>query len=92
VLAYQVGTTATPTLLRNLPVAADPAKRAELFIQTPEECAARLVEVLDQGPVAFPSPVHESMMEQRRTSMTFAERVLSTAASWTAPMNEPGRN
>ena len=92
VLAYMVGTTATPNLLRNLPVAADPAKRAELFIQTPEECAARLVEVLDQGPVAFPSDAHAAMMDERRASMSTADRVLSTAASWTAPTNEPRRS
>ena len=87
VLAYMVGTTATPSLLRSLPVAADPAKQAELFIQTPERCAARLVEVLDQGPVAFPSDEHAELMRARAT-MSAAERVLSTARSWTAPPSE----
>jgi short-subunit dehydrogenase len=84
VLAYMVGTTATPNLLRSLPVAADPAKQAERFIQTPEACAARLVEVLDQGPVAFPSDEHAELMRDRAT-MSAAERVLGTAMSWTAP-------
>lgn len=84
VLAYMVGTTATPSLLRSLPVAADATKRAELFIQTPQECAARLVEVLDQGPVAFPSVEHAELMRSR-LALSASERVLSTAKSWTAP-------
>jgi hypothetical protein len=68
-------------------VAADPAKQAELFIQTPERCAARLVEVLDRGPVAFPSDEHTELM-RTRAIMSAAERVLSTATSWTAPPSE----
>jgi len=87
VLGYQVGTTATPSLLRNLPAANDPVKRKEWSIQTPEECAARLVEVLDRGPIAFPSDVHETMLQHRATSAS--ERVLATATSWTSPKNEP---
>jgi len=91
VLGYLIGTTATPNLLRSVPVAADPAKRAELFIQTPEECAAHLVEVLDQGPIAFPSERHAALMEARRREMTAAERVLSTATSYTAPPGVTGQ-
>ncbi len=84
VLGYMVGTTSTPALLTALPQAADPEMRERMHIQTPEECAARLLEVLDQGPVAFPSAQHEQMMTSR-ADVSRAERVLATGRSATAP-------
>jgi short-subunit dehydrogenase len=77
VVAYMVGTTSTPSLVRALPQADDPEFRRELNIQTPEECAARLLEVLDQGPIAFPSEEHERGMA-RRANASRAELVLAT--------------
>jgi short-subunit dehydrogenase len=84
VLGYMVGTTSTPGLLAALPQAADPEMRERLSIQTPEECAARLLEVLDQGPVAFPSARHEQMMSGRG-DISRADRVLATGRAATAP-------
>lgn len=84
VLAYMVGTTSTPGLLAALPQAADPEMRKQMNIQTPEECAACLLEVLDQGPVAFPSERHEQMMTGR-ADVSRADRVLATGRAATAP-------
>jgi hypothetical protein len=67
-----------------MPIAGDPAKRAELSIQTSEECAARLVEVLDQGPVAFPSERHAEMMRTRGDAPR-GDLVLATGRAATAP-------
>jgi short-subunit dehydrogenase len=84
VLGYMVGTTATPSLLASLPSANEPEMRERLHIQSPEECAARLLEVLDQGPVAFPSARHEAMYFARAATPR-GERVLATVNAVTAP-------
>jgi short-subunit dehydrogenase len=84
VVAYMVGTTSTPGLLASLPSATDPEVRERLHIQSPEECAARLLEVLDQGPVAFPSERHETMYFTHAATPR-GERVLATVNAVTAP-------
>jgi short-subunit dehydrogenase len=84
VLAYMIGTTATPALLASLPSANDPEVRERLHIQSPEDCAARLLDVLDQGPVAFPSERHEAMYFAHAAAPR-RERVLATVNAVTAP-------
>ncbi len=84
VLGYLVGTTATPALLASLPSAADPEVKARMHIQSPEECAARLLQVLDQGPVAFPSDEHEAGFYARAATPR-GERVLATVNMPTSP-------
>jgi short-subunit dehydrogenase len=84
VLAYMVGVTSTPSLLASLPSATEPEVRERLRIQSPEECAARLLDVLDQGPVAFPSEQHEAMYFANAGTPR-RERVLATVNAVTAP-------
>jgi short-subunit dehydrogenase len=84
VLAYMVGTTATPALLASLPSASDPEVQARMRIQSPEDCAARLLQVLDQGPVAFPSDEHEAGYYARAATPR-GERVLATVNAATSP-------
>ncbi len=84
VVAYMVGVTATPKALANLPAMADVETRRTMNVQTPEECAAHLVTVLDQGPVAFPSEWHEKI-HYDSAGRPRRERVLATMTMVTAP-------
>jgi uncharacterized protein len=62
VVGYVVGSTLTPKYLQLRPEAADPAvRKKEKWLETPEQVAVRLLEVIDQGPRQFTSVFYEGM-------------------------------
>jgi short-subunit dehydrogenase len=75
VLAYVVGASLTPKYIQQRPEAADPALREkERWLETPEEVAVRLLEVIDQGPRQFTSTFYERMAKMT-AGMTRGEAV-----------------
>jgi uncharacterized protein len=89
VVGYVVGSTLTPKYLQLRPEAADPAlRKKEKWLETPEQVAERLLEVMDQGPRQFTSAFYEQTAKATaEMSRAEAVKLMGNQSSVLSPGN-----